>query len=413
MNNDIKFAFTVFSFFLILFLTSSANAQWTALSGGLGGDIMSLAEINSNLYAGGTAYLFRSTNNGNNWTGLMNNPAYAWSIAASGANIFCGVSTTTMNQTAGVYRSTNNGVSWSLIGLSGKYIFDVAGSDQQVIAASMNDSKLYRSTNAGLNWADITGDLNYGVYRLAISGNRTYAGGQGLHVTTNNGGHWSTIFLTDNTDAITVSDSIIFVGTNSHGVYRSTNYGQSWENTLTASKRIYSVYMYGSNVFAGGDTCFYVSTDGGSTFMDKMQGLGNATISGIVVHNNYVFVVNSNYLSTNIAGWKRTLQELIGIETISSEAPAAYILFQNYPNPFNPVTKIKFDIPYAGQRHAFDVRLTIYDLLGRQVTTLVNQQLQPGTYEVVWDASNYYSGVYFYKLITPSFSETKSMVLIK
>jgi hypothetical protein len=321
--------------FLSLLITKS-HAQWVPLGGGLGGDIEALVEFNSNLYAGGTAYLFRSTNHGNNWTGLLTNPAYASSIATSGSNIYCGVSTTTMNQTAGVYRSTNNGVNWSLIGLNGKYIFDVAGSDQQVIAASMLDSKVYSSTNAGLNWADITGDLSYGVYKLAISGNRIYGGGQGLHVTINNGAHWNAIFMTDNVDAVTAYDSVIFVGTYAKGVYRSTNYGQSWERTLNADKRIFSVYRYGSNVFAGGDTCFYVSTDGGGAFMDKMQGLGNATISSIVVHNNNVYVCNSNYPSTNVAGWRRPLQELIGIKSISSEIPSGY-----KPKPLQPVNKDK------------------------------------------------------------------------
>jgi hypothetical protein len=59
------------------------------------------------------------------------------------------------------------------------------------------------------------------------------------------------------------------------------------------------------------------------------------------------------------------------------------------------------------------VRLVIYDILGREIATLVNQQLKPGTYEVEWDASNYPSGVYFYKLLTSEFIETKKMVLIK
>jgi len=103
----------------------------------------------------------------------------------------------------------------------------------------------------------------------------------------------------------------------------------------------------------------------------------------------------------------------IGIQPISSEIPNHFSLSQNYPNPFNPATKIKFDIPPVGQRHAFDVRLIIYDVLGREVTTLVNEKLNPGTYEVTWDASSYPSGVYFYKLITKDFSETKKMVLLK
>ena len=105
-----------------------------------------------------------------------------------------------------------------------------------------------------------------------------------------------------------------------------------------------------------------------------------------------------------------------GIKPISSELPDNYILYQNYPNPFNPGTKIKFSIPFLpldkGEAEGV-VRLTIYDNLGREVATLVNEKLSPGTYEVEWDASNYPSGVYFYKFTSGDFSQTKKMLLIK
>jgi hypothetical protein len=93
--------------------------------------------------------------------------------------------------------------------------------------------------------------------------------------------------------------------------------------------------------------------------------------------------------------------------------PKEFSLEQNYPNPFNPVTKIKFDIPSIGTAHPSYIRLILYDYLGRAITTLVNGNLAPGTYEVQWDGTNYPSGVYFYKLITSDFSETRKMVLIK
>jgi hypothetical protein len=80
--------------------------------------------------------------------------------------------------------------------------------------------------------------------------------------------------------------------------------------------------------------------------------------------------------------------------------PKYFSLSQNYPNPFNPTTKIKFDTPPQPSPKGREqwVRLLIYDILGREITTLVNQQLKPGTYEVEWDGSNFPSGVYFYKL---------------
>jgi hypothetical protein len=96
-----------------------------------------------------------------------------------------------------------------------------------------------------------------------------------------------------------------------------------------------------------------------------------------------------------------------------NEIPKIFRLYNNCPNPFNPTTKIKFDIPPAGQRHAFDVRLTIYDLLGREVSVLVNEQLKPGTYEVQWDGTHFSSGIYFYKLIYGDYTAVKKMVLLK
>ena len=85
-----------------------------------------------------------------------------------------------------------------------------------------------------------------------------------------------------------------------------------------------------------------------------------------------------------------------------------FSLLQNYPNPFNPKTKIKVEIAKLG-----NVKLVVYDILGREVAKLVNEKLKPGTYEVEFDGNNYSSGVYFYKLITNDFSEVKKMLLIK
>jgi hypothetical protein len=99
---------------------------------------------------------------------------------------------------------------------------------------------------------------------------------------------------------------------------------------------------------------------------------------------------------------------IVGINQISDKLPDIYSIYQNYPNPFNPATKIKFQIAKLG-----GVQLKIYDILGREVATLVNEKLQPGTYEVEFDGSNYPSGVYFYKLETENFSQTKKLVLLK
>jgi hypothetical protein len=101
----------------------------------------------------------------------------------------------------------------------------------------------------------------------------------------------------------------------------------------------------------------------------------------------------------------------IGIQPISTEIPQTFALFQNYPNPFNPTTKIKFDIPLRNGRDRS--LLKIYDVLGREIETLINEELNPGTYEIEWNAANYPSGVYFYSLTAGNFTQTKKMVIIK
>lgn len=133
-------------------------------------------------------------------------------------------------------------------------------------------------------------------------------------------------------------------------------------------------------------------------------------------NNNNTIDGSDFVVSTKITSAAITISP-IGINIISTEIPDKYELEPNYPNPFNPVTKIKFDIP---QHHLplqgedkDGVLLIVYDLLGREVTTLVNEQLKPGSYSVDWDGTGFAGGVYFYSLITDEFIETKRMVLVK
>jgi len=88
--------------------------------------------------------------------------------------------------------------------------------------------------------------------------------------------------------------------------------------------------------------------------------------------------------------------------------PATFGLSQNYPNPFNPSTNFSYDLPEAA-----DVNLTVYNILGQRVRTLVDQKMEAGTHTVAWDASQYASGVYFYRITAGSFTATKKMLLLK
>ncbi len=113
---------------------------------------------------------------------------------------------------------------------------------------------------------------------------------------------------------------------------------------------------------------------------------------------------------------KNTLTAPLGINSAVNEFPEEFSLLQNYPNPFNPSTNIEFYIPLlrgVSKGRGVFVNLTIYDAMGKIVEILQNGNLKPGTYKAVWNAINYPAGVYFYRISTGSYSETKKMVLIK
>lgn len=111
-----------------------------------------------------------------------------------------------------------------------------------------------------------------------------------------------------------------------------------------------------------------------------------------------------------LKSWSLTLryETIIGINPVSNEVPHSYTLSQNYPNPFNPVTKIRYSIPESA-----NIRITVYDINGKEIKTLVNQWLNTGIYESDFDGSNMASGVYFYSLTASNYTATKKMVLIK
>lgn len=104
---------------------------------------------------------------------------------------------------------------------------------------------------------------------------------------------------------------------------------------------------------------------------------------------------------------------LVGVnENYNSKIPKIISLLQNYPNPFNPVTIIQYTIP-AGKGFFHRIQITVYDVLGREIKTIVDQSQKPGTYKVEFDASNLASGIYYYQLKTDKFVETKKMILLK
>jgi len=125
----------------------------------------------------------------------------------------------------------------------------------------------------------------------------------------------------------------------------------------------------------------------------------------IVGAPHYDFYTNKGYWGVFLGD---TNIKVTDVESEIESNPKSFQLYQNYPNPFNPVTTIKYDIVKAQ-----DVKLAVYDILGREVATLVNAAQQPGSYELTWNASGFASGIYFYTLTSGDFTSTKKLILLK
>ncbi len=196
------------------------------------------------------------------------------------------------------------------------------------------------------------------------------------------------------------------------GVYLSSDNGANWVLSLS-NPWVTSILTIGSNIFAGtfGDGVWR-STNNGSTWSQINDGLASGAYYALSlgVNDQYIFAGTNG---SNI--WRRPLSQVVtGIEDELNIQPKEYSLGQNYPNPFNPSTKIKYTIPSVGTSLMKFVQLKIYDVLGNEVATLVNEEKPAGSYEVTFSAADgLTSGVYLYKLTAGSFIQTRKMILVK
>ena len=388
----------------ILFLNSHpANSQWVNVSNGSG---LQNASPNSITVSGNTILVgcefsgvFLTTNSGANWTQTLTSPEI-FTMMASGNYIYAGGPE--------LFISSNNGSNWTQYSVFNHTIETMITSGNNLFAGTYSYG-VFLSTNNGVNWSQ-TPLNNQTILSLAVSGSYIFAGtnAAGLYVSTNNGSSWTVTSLPNLTiQSLAVSGNYIYAGTNNHGVYISSNYGTTWTPSSLSTQLIGTLAASGTGVIAGVDNAggVYGSTDYGVTWIARSEGLNNESTDGFAFLNNYVYTV----VMGNINGvYRRSLSEVIGIKQISQQVPEHFTLSQNYPNPFNPGTNIVFRIANPGL-----VTLKIFDMDGREVQTLVNKSLQPGSYEATWDASNMPSGVYFYRLKSGSFDQTNKMVLVK
>lgn len=214
---------------------------------------------------------------------------------------------------------------------------------------------------------------------------------------------------------LAVNGSNIFAGTSTRpdlgnihgkGIFRSTDDGANWISVGLGftEPNITSLAIHGSTVFAGTDSSgIFLSIGNGTTWTAFNTGLPNPYVSSLALNDRYIYA--------GILGglWRRPLSDVVvSVSPLRNIILSNYRLEQNYPNPFNSATNISF-----GLRSRSFVSLKIYDVIGREVATLVFEKLSAGNHTRRWDAEKLPSGVYFYCLKTESYSETKKLVLLK
>jgi flagellin-like hook-associated protein FlgL len=266
------------------------------------------------------------------------------------------------------------------------------------------------------------------VNTLAFSGRNLFAGtsGAGLFLSTNNGGNWTEVNngLTNNsiTD-IAVSSSlggastILFAATSGGGIFVSTDSGTSWSaaNTGLTNKYVTKVVVFSGS--GGSSATLFASTTGAGIFLSTDSGASwNQANTGLT--NNYVFTLSVAdvggsgiilYAGTSNGVWKRPLLEMTTrVEAASTGSSRHFTLNQNYPNPFNPTTMISFNIPTKSY-----ALLKVFDLTGREVATVVSEQLPAGLHSRQWNAEGLPSGIYFYRLQAGKFTQTKKLVFLR
>lgn len=322
--------------------------------------------------------VFRSTNNGNTWSpiaALTNRYAYALAVNQSG-HIFAGTARFG-NDT--LLRSTDGGETWLPTNLA-RYVGNLAiNANGYIFACSGPD--LYRSADSGSSWVNVRPDSVGGYY-----GNVAFSPVGGIFLTEYEPGE---------------------VGMYSR-IWRSTDKGYSWTIARPWSFGIYRPLATNSkgHVFAASSEVIR-STNSGMTWEDVSSGLPRNPGYGI---SSLVINSNGRIFASSIAVF-RSRVSTTSAKNENADSPTAYVFEQNYPNPFNPSTKIAFSMP-VGTGRAPSV-LKVYDVLGREVRTLVNKNLQAGRYEVTFDGTGLASGVYFYRLDAGAIMMTKKMLLIR
>ena len=346
----------------------------------------------------GTPYLYKTTDGGNSWStvpGATLGNAFWDDMSVINVDTIWLTDDNSLN--GGVYFTSNGGVSWVQQFSGGNQNPDriyMLNGTTGFMSKNGGSPNIYRTTNSGINWSiNVSGHYMRDMkFADALTG--WYSYGNNAYKTTNAGNNWIVQPLPSGGILITVGIDEFSI-LNRDTVYATGGFA-----------------FYGAGQFRG---VIYRTINGGNNWLFQVPD----TMIHIPQYKFIQFVNNRNgwAFSVGLGGIHTTnggdTTFLVGVQQVSSQVPKQYELFQNYPNPFNPKTNIKYSV----KSQTSNVKLIVFDILGKQIAELVNQKQNAGTYEVDFDGSNLSSGVYFYKLTVTTgkevFIETKRMVLIK
>lgn len=314
-----------------------------------------------------------------------------YSVSFGDANTGCAVGSCIVGNT--LLNTTNGGLDWvanSYSGLSSVQLIDEYMG--WAVGGDYYGGKIRKTSDGGLNW-DSQLSLGNDYFASVCFLNETVGYASGIHIDLNTYGT----------------------------VFKTTNGGEDWFRKLSlyGSEILRSVYFVNHDLgwVAGQYGKISKTTDGGSSWEEQISGTNNTLHSIRFIDQNIGWAVGNDGTILHTTNGGVTFIEEV------DKVPKDFLLAQNYPNPFNPSTKIKYSIPSVGTRDRVSVQMIVYDVLGNEVATLVNEQKPPGTYEVEFDGISLPSGIYFYQLLVTalqskdgkadSFIETKKMILLK
>ncbi|MDD5361655.1 MAG: T9SS type A sorting domain-containing protein [Ignavibacteria bacterium] len=401
------------------------TGTWTEQVSGLTTSLNSVSAVDDNIAwaCGNSGKVVRTTNKGQTWTNVSGTISATYSlycVYAYDANnaIVTGVA----SPNTSIFQTTNGGATWTTANTHTGFGDDIYMSDANnayfIGDPSGGNWDLLKSTNGGLNWgtwSTLPTTNTSGTYNNAawFQGTQVWFPNVGLSqmmYSSNMGANWTaqTIPLSEITATCFVSPTRGLAGgsSTSIGLLSTTDAGTTW-SSITAPLPTTSIMgIAGASTswwIAMQDTMIHYSSNDGASWTTQY-----AVPAGSFYHltksrsGATLWGVRSN------GGISRFGTAITAITPVANGLPVNYSLSQNYPNPFNPVTKINYALPKSGF-----VTLKIYDILGRQIVTLINETKNAGDYSVDFNASSLNSGVYFYRLEANGFSDTKKMLLIK